>query len=61
LNSQICEVLQNMPSENGNLMCNTGRYTIELHSIAWLAEDYVKHLKHHLNQILAGSFSISYP
>jgi hypothetical protein len=29
--------------------------------LQWFAEDYVKHLKHHLNQILPASFNISYP
>jgi hypothetical protein len=61
INTQICEVLRTMPEPNGNLMCNTGRDEIQLHTIAWLADDYVKHLKHHLNQILPGSFAISYP
>lgn len=61
INYQICEVLQNMPIENENLMCNTGRDKVELHSLVWLADDYVKHLKHHLNQILPKSFPISYP
>ncbi|MEK6783153.1 MAG: DinB family protein [Bacteroidota bacterium] len=61
LNNQICEVLQNMPDQNTNLLCNTGNGEVQVHSIAWLAEDYVKHLKHHLNQILPGSFPITYP
>ena len=61
INSQICEVLRTMPEQNGTLMCDTGRDKVQLHSIDWLAEDYVKHLKHHLNQILPGSFAISYP
>ena len=61
INNQICEVLLNMPIENGNLKCNTGGDKEELHSIAWLADDYVKHLKHHLNQILPKSFPINYP
>jgi hypothetical protein len=29
--------------------------------LEWLAIDYVKHLKHHLNQIIANSFAIVYP
>ena len=61
VNEQICDVLRTMPDKNTNLMCDTGKDTIQLHSIAWIAEDYVKHLKHHLNQILPGSFNISYP
>ena len=61
VNEQICDVLRTMPDQNTNLMCDTGKDTIQLHSIAWIAEDYVKHMKHHLNQILPGSFNISYP
>ncbi|MBK5280138.1 MAG: DinB family protein [Bacteroidia bacterium] len=60
-NEQICEVLRTMSDQDANSLCNTGRDEVQLRSIAWLAEDYVKHLKHHLNQILPGSFDISYP
>ncbi len=61
LNEQICEVLQKMPLENASLTCDTGKDNVQLLSIQWLAEDYVKHLKHHLNQIIPNSFSIIYP
>ncbi len=61
LNEQICEVLRAMPEQNSKHMCNTGKNQVELHSIEWLAGDYVKHLKHHLNQIIPASFPISYP
>ena len=61
LNEQICEVLRTMPDRNASLLVDTGKEEPQLHSIAWLADDYVKHLKHHLNQIIPGSFVISYP
>lgn len=61
VNEQIVEVLRTMPEQNLKLLCNTGKSEIQLHSIEWLAEDYVKHLKHHLNQIIPASFPISYP
>lgn len=61
VNKQICEVLHTMPEQNSKLLCNMGKSEIQLHSIEWLAEDYVKHLKHHLNQIIPASFPISYP
>jgi len=61
MNEQICAVLTHMPGQNANFQCDTGRDSVSLHSIEWLAEDYVKHLKHHLNQILPGSFAITYP
>ncbi len=52
LNWQICYVLEKMPSDAGEKMCDTGRQKQELHSLNWLAEDYVKHLLHHLHHIL---------
>jgi len=61
LNEQICEVLRTMPVENAGRTCDTGKDNVQLLSIEWLAEDYVKHLKHHLNQIISGSFDITYP
>lgn len=61
LNERICEVLKSMAEINFSKECNTGKTTPQFRSLRWLAEDYVKHLKHHLNQILPGSFQISYP
>ena len=48
LNKHICHVLKNMTNE----MTERESKTEELHSIKWLAQDYIKHLKHHLHQIL---------
>lgn len=56
LNLRICEVLENMPEANYKKQCNTG----SLHTLEWLATDYVKHLKHHINQIISGSFDVIY-
>ena len=61
VNERIFAILRNMPIENYLRHCNTGRTTPSLHTLEWLATDYVKHLKHHLNQIIAGSFNITYP
>jgi hypothetical protein len=61
LNERICEILKTMPESNYERQCNTGRTSEQLHSLQWLAEDYVKHLKHHLNQIIPRSFDIIYP
>jgi hypothetical protein len=48
LNRQIVFVLKNTSAEMSQRICITGAsYTIE-----WLAQDYLKHLKHHLHQIL---------
>lgn len=56
INGRISAVLTNMPESN----YQKNALTSELHSLQWLAVDYVKHLKHHLNQIIAGSFDIIY-
>jgi hypothetical protein len=45
---------------NYTLNCNTGKDEVKLRSLEWLADDYVKHMKHHLNQIIPNSFSIVY-
>ena len=52
LNRQICYVLEKISPETGERMCDTGMEKQELHSLNWLAEDYVKHLLHHLHHIL---------
>ena len=52
LNRQICYVLEKMPFETDERMCDTGKEKQELHSLNWLAEDYIKHLRHHLHHIL---------
>jgi DinB superfamily len=61
LNERIIAILNNMPLENYNRSCDTGKISPSTHTMQWLAADYVKHLKHHLNQIIAGSFNITYP
>lgn len=61
INHKICRVLSSMPRGNFSKTCDTGKDTPNLHSLDWLAIDYVKHLKHHLNQIIPKSFDIIYP
>lgn len=48
LNKQICEILKNTNNAVAQRQCMTQ----ELHSIEWLAGDYIKHLLHHLHQVL---------
>jgi len=48
LNKHICQVLTFMSTE----MSKRQAQTEELHDLGWLAEDYVKHLLHHLHQVL---------
>jgi hypothetical protein len=61
INLKICRILNVMPKENYNKQCDTGKDSPNLLTIEWLAIDYVKHLKHHLNQIIPKSFDIIYP
>jgi hypothetical protein len=56
MNLRICDVLKNMPSENYQKLSDNG----SLNTLEWLATDYVRHLKHHLNQIISGSFDVIY-
>ncbi|HET9486945.1 MAG TPA: DinB family protein [Chryseosolibacter sp.] len=56
MNFRICTVLESMPVENYGKECDTGA----LHSLEWIAKDYVKHLKHHMNQIISKSFDVIY-
>lgn len=48
INKHICAVLSNTSIETAQRICQTQ----ELHTIEWLANDYIKHLKHHLHQAL---------
>ncbi|MBM3416534.1 MAG: hypothetical protein FJY20_08810 [Bacteroidetes bacterium] len=48
LNKQICQILHNMPEEMYLRSCMTE----EMHTLEWLATDYVKHLQHHLHAVL---------
>jgi hypothetical protein len=56
LNKQICSILENSSKETLQRTCQTE----SLHSIEWFANDYIKHMKHHLHQILNLS-PVEYP
>jgi hypothetical protein len=60
VNDQLYNVLLAMPEEAYTRTCNTGRQEMEMHDLEWLAADYVKHMKHHLNQIFPGEFDVTY-
>lgn len=60
MNERICAVCNSTAENNYQASSDTGRAGEELHSIEWLAEDYVKHLKHHLNHIFPKEFNIVY-
>jgi len=52
LNRQIIRVLVNYPNDRLSVQCDTGKADIQLHSVSFLAEDYVRHMQHHLQLIL---------
>jgi len=47
LNKQIVYILKNTSDETGQRTSKTN----ETHTIEWLAQDYIKHLKHHIHQV----------
>ncbi|MEO7768100.1 MAG: DinB family protein [Ferruginibacter sp.] len=56
LNKHICVLLKNIPEEIAGRVADAGG----LRTISWLAEDYNKHLLHHLHKILSLE-EIPYP
>ena len=48
LNKHICHLLKNISPE----MAQRKIQTEELHTVQWLAQDYIRHLLHHLHQVL---------
>lgn len=58
VNERIAVVLAGMPAVHYSRVCNTGGSVAELHTLEWLAQDYVRHLKHHLNQVFPASFGV---
>lgn len=61
INERIAEVLTSMPERHYMKECNTGKTEVQLRTLHWLAEDYIRHMKHHINQVIPGSFDIAYP
>jgi len=60
MNKRIAAVLNNMPADKYNNTIDTGKDDISPKTLIWLAADYVKHMKHHFNQVIAGSFEVEY-
>ncbi len=48
LNKQLCAILKHISPSAVLRKCKTE----ELHTLEWLAMDYIKHLRHHLHQVL---------
>jgi hypothetical protein len=51
LNYQISGVIENIPEEKLQNTCDTGKGKIEMHTLSFFIDDYLVHLKYHLNQI----------
>ncbi|MDB5136283.1 MAG: DinB family protein [Mucilaginibacter sp.] len=51
LNLQIDRVLRGYPENRLQAQCDNNKHEVSLHTVEWLAQDYIKHLEHHLNQI----------
>ena len=56
LNNHICIILENINPEAAQRKSRSEN----LQSIEWLAQDYIKHLRHHLHQVLDLE-KIAYP
>lgn len=48
LNFQIIRVWKNYPKDRLTTLCDNGKTEISLHTVEWLAADYVEHMKGHL-------------
>jgi hypothetical protein len=57
-NRFLAHVINNLPAESATVTCNIGNNAPA--TLGWIAQDYVAHLKHHLNQILGQTFETSY-
>lgn len=53
LNYQISRVIENIPEEKLQNSCDTGKGIIEMHTLSFFIDDYLVHLKYHLNQLTA--------
>ncbi|MGN8057042.1 DinB family protein [Pedobacter sp. 22163] len=51
LNHQISRVIENIPEKKLQNTCDTGKGKIEMHTLSFFIDDYLVHLKYHLNQI----------
>jgi hypothetical protein len=51
LNLQIARVLESYPADRLQTRCDSSKKETGLHTVEWLAQDYLVHLQHHLNQI----------
>jgi len=57
-NRFLAHVLMCIPARAAKVTCKIGKNKPA--TLGWIAEDYVAHLKHHLNQILGKTFETAY-
>ena len=57
-NRFLAHVIGHLPETAAGITCNIGNNTPA--TLGWIAEDYVAHLKHHLNQILGQTFETNW-
>lgn len=57
-NRLLSHVLAVLPARAAKITCNIGDNPPA--TLEWIAQDYVAHLKHHLNQIVGKKFETSY-
>jgi hypothetical protein len=51
LNFQIIRVWKNYPEDRLIAKCDNSKTVVTLHTVEFLAQDYVDHLQHHLGQV----------
>jgi hypothetical protein len=56
LNKHLVAILKNTSPEMAQRKCQTEN----IHTIEWLAQDYIRHLRHHIHQVLDLE-PVSYP
>jgi hypothetical protein len=57
-NRFLAHVINSLPAAAAKVTCNIGNNKPA--TLEWIAQDYVAHLKHHLNQILGQTFPTNY-
>lgn len=57
-NRFLAHVINCLPAKAAEITCNIGNNPPA--PLGWVAQDYVEHLKHHLNQIVGNKFETKY-
>ena len=52
VNRQIARVLQNYPADRTQIKCDNGRDEPSFNTVEFLANDYIVHMQHHLDQLI---------